>query len=462
MEQIERKDRYASAGGAGLSTDTVIDHWGNPITTKSDRAVDALNRFTLAFAAHRAEAQSLLDEISCADPDLTLLFVVRGFSISFLMRNDHWQHARSMCTRAKHISSQRGATPREKGLIAALEAWLRRDVDAAIDMLESLVSCNPRDLLTFKLTHACNFILGRPQRMRASAERALKSWHPLIPGYGHALGCLAFALEETGDYETAEVVGRQAVEAEPGSAWAIHAVAHVFEMTDRQKVGTEWLESHRIAWSQCGNFAGHCTWHLALFHLELGEIEEALALYPSIRSHIHQDFRDFSNAASLLWRLEQEGYTLDAEWNELARLAKANAFDHGCAFADVHYALILLQAGRPEEALKALRSMRAYAEPRTHHFASVISKVACPIVEGLIDLDQGRIETGLEYLESIQGKTQPMGGSHAQRDLFEQLWIAGAVRWNQAQIAESALQSRLQRRPQNRWAIQKLQTLKDG
>ena len=58
-----------------------------------------------------------------------------------------------------------------------------------------------------------------------------------MPDYGKVLGMSAFALEECGAYEEAERRGRRAVEIDPTDIWATHAVAHVMEMTGRQRDG---------------------------------------------------------------------------------------------------------------------------------------------------------------------------------------------------------------------------------
>ena len=81
----------------------------------------------------------------------------------------------------------------------------------------------------------------------------------------------AFGLEETGDYARAEEVGRRAVELNARDAWASHAVAHVMEMQARLDEGISWLETTSRSWARDNGFAYHNHWHLALYHLDLGD-----------------------------------------------------------------------------------------------------------------------------------------------------------------------------------------------
>ncbi|MCZ7679591.1 MAG: hypothetical protein M5U28_12850 [Sandaracinaceae bacterium] len=99
------------------------------------------------------------------------------------------------------------------------------------------MQASPHDLLALKLEHAVRFMRGDAAGMRRSAEAALARLPASAEGYGHALGVLAFAREETGDYEGAERAGLEALEREPHDAWGAHAIAHVHEMRDRPRGG---------------------------------------------------------------------------------------------------------------------------------------------------------------------------------------------------------------------------------
>ena len=173
--------------------------------------------------------------------------------------------------------------------------------------MEDILTAYPTDTLSAKVSHAIRFILGDRFGMRASLERVLPA-HAGHPLQGYLMGCHAFALEETGDYAKAEATGLQGLEHVGDDAWGLHAVAHVYDMTARPDDGIALIERNCAAWDHCNNFRYHVWWHKALLHLDRGEFDTALALYDTeIRADKTDDYRDISNATSLLMRLGLEG-----------------------------------------------------------------------------------------------------------------------------------------------------------
>ena len=57
------------------------------------------------------------------------------------------------------------------------------------------------------------------------------------------------------------------------------ALAHMMEMQGRERDDIAWMRADPAACSTDSFFRAHNGWHLALYHLELGEIDEVLALY---------------------------------------------------------------------------------------------------------------------------------------------------------------------------------------
>jgi hypothetical protein len=187
--------------------------------------------------------------------------------------------------------------------------------------------------------------------LRDRIARALPAWNEGMPGYHAVLGMHAFGLEETGDYTRAERQGRKGVELEPRDGWAQHAVAHVMEMQGRQKDGIAWMRANPEAWSRDSFFCVHNWWHLALYHLDLGEIDEVLALFDGpIYGKRSTMVLDMVDASALLWRLFLRGIDLGDRWNAVADnwepIAKAGNY----AFNDAHAIMAFVGAGRHEAA----------------------------------------------------------------------------------------------------------------
>ncbi len=243
----------------------------------------------------------------------------------------------------------------------------------------------------------------------------LRSWTSDMPGYGYVLGCQAFALEESNDYAGAEVLGRAALDRAPDDAWAVHAVAHAHEMTGRADAGAAWLEAVRPAWTGCAGFGFHVAWHLALFHLERGDHARVLALYDTkVRPVPTEEVRDVANAVSLLWRLRQEGVAVGRRWDELAAIARREG-ETELLFGTLHNLLALLAAGDLPTA-EALVDAVADEAAGDRDQSAVARRAGMPLARALLTL--ARQQQPPPGLDRLARQLQPLGGSHAQRDVW--------------------------------------------
>jgi hypothetical protein len=171
-----------------------------------------------------------------------------------------------------------------------------------------------------------------------------------------------FGLEEAGDYARAEDESREAAELEPLSFWPHHTVAHVMEMTGRPEDGLGWMAAREALWSTPGHVNQvHIWWHKALFHVELGQYEAALALCDGpMRATQRRLGVSLTNASALLWRLDLLGCDIGDRWQDLASLWDGHADGKCLVFTDIHAAMAELRSG--QEALVECHSGRRGAE----------------------------------------------------------------------------------------------------
>jgi hypothetical protein len=209
--------------------------------------------------------------------------------------------------------------------------------DAAL-ALEQHSILYPRDLLALQCGHLMDFFCANARNLRDRIARALPEWTRDMPGYSILLGMHAFGLEESGDYARAEERGREAVSLEPLDCWAHHAVAHVMEMTGRPEDGIGWMIAREPFWSGEDNgFKVHNWWHRALFHLQLRQSDEALALYDGpVREERSQLALNLVDASALLWRLHLSGVDVASRWKELADGWVPHADGKTYPFNDLH------------------------------------------------------------------------------------------------------------------------------
>lgn len=416
------------------------------MTTTLDPALLPLWDQTIGgVLSHAASTGPDLNATIAAAPDFALAQAIRGISCLLLGRAEMVHVAREALAAARAAALRQRPTDREWAYVLALDEWLKGRPSAAACRMQAVLETHPRDALAMKMVQAIHFVMGRPRDMRASVESILPQWDD-HPAKGYLLGCHAFSLEETGDYAAAERTGKQGISLAPQDAWGLHAVAHVYDMTARAAEGLAWLEGREASWAHCNNFRFHVWWHRALMYLDLGQYDAALHLYDTeVRADRTDDYRDIANAASLLSRLELEGVSVGARWDELADLSENRATDGCLAFADLHYLLSLIGGNRDAAAARLISGMSA-ARPSDSESKKVISHPGLKVAKGLQAFAAGEYSIAWLHLQHAQADLCQIGGSHAQRDVFARITIEAALRGGYADAAESMLRLRTKQR----------------
>lgn len=412
-------------------------------TSLQDAAsLDAWNATIRGFLGHSAVTPTHLGAVLAANPDFAMAQALRGLFCMLLGRREMVATATEALALAKKGNA---AHPREQAMIAALQCWLNGHPSQAIALLEGILLANPADTMAMKLSQAIRFVLGDAKGMRRSVERVLRAHGTDHPLRGFAHGCHAFTLEETGDYAGAEAAGLLGLEAAPDDAWGLHAVTHVYDMTAQSQRGVDLIVARDGSWLHCNNFRYHVWWHKALLHLDMGQIDAVFDIYDTkMRVDKTDDYRDIANASSLLMRLQLEGICVGTRWEELADLSEAR-IDDGClAFADLHYMLSLMGGERDLAIQKLLARLGQTAKSAPEaEFDQILAHPGLVCANGLASFAEGNFEASFVALSAARPVMQSVGGSHAQRDVFERLTIDAGIRAGQADKAEALLLQRI-------------------
>ena len=421
------------------------DAQGLSLTTDSDAAVTAFDDCVEAVAKYRLDATPLVKATLAADPGFALAHCLKGYLP--MLASSRATLPLAAAALADGSAAATGATARERRHLGALAAWQRGALDDAVTAWEAILAEHPTDLLALRLSHFIYFWLGRAADMRASTERAAAAWSPETPGFGTVLAMRAFGAEECGDYKTAEAAGRRAVELDPGDLWATHAVAHALEMQGRADAGVAWLDGLAVNWGGRNHMIHHLWWHRALFNLERGETDTVLALYDDKIRNLNSPlvlaipdlYIDIQNAAALLWRLEHLGVAVGARWDELADKAETRIGDHGLVFTVPHYMMAFAAAGRDAAAARLLEAMRDFAASGAGAQAELVGAVALPVSAAVLAHRKAEHARVLALMLPVHARIVELGGSHAQRDVFNQLLIDAAVKSGRRDLARALL-----------------------
>eukprot|EP00439_Symbiodinium_sp_Y106_P088414 s1_g950.t1 len=408
---------------------THTDAFGSEVTLDKPITLEHWNKTSQAFLAHSAATPHHLAALLEETSTFALAHAFQGISYLTLGRRELIQNAETALANAKSAANAVGCTKRESQYIRALEVWLAGQPSQAAVIMDEILAATPGDAMALKLGHAIRFILGDSRGMRRSIETVLGAYGSDHPATGYVLGCHAFAAEETGDYELAEAQGRKGLEMASDDAWGLHAVAHVFDMTGQPMAGAGWLGGQAEKWAHCNNFGFHVWWHLALFLLAIGATDEVLDLYDQkFRAEKTDDYRDISNAASMLVRLEIEGVPVGDRWEELASLCEQRTQDGCVVFADLHYIMPLARLGRTAAAEGLIETLSNTAARTACDMGKVAGTSGVTAAKGILSYYQGNYRDAYQQLAAARSTIQNVGGSHAQRDVFERLTVDAASR----------------------------------
>ena len=387
------------------------DALGNALTLEHAASAGAVDDFVMGFIASEARAVNVLQ---AAGTDTSP--IVQAYCAAlhmFAEARDARANARPYIERAQ--ASPLSATPREQRFVAAVAAWIGGDMDRAIALHEEQAREHPRDLASLKLGQYHLFNRGdSPGMLRiALAARAAAADVP----YFH--GMLAFAHEQCHALAEAEAAARHAIALERKEPWAHHALAHVMLTQGRHEEGHAFMQDVSATWTGLNSFmVTHNWWHQALFALALGRHPEALALYDTrVWGEVKAYSQDQVNAVSLLARLELAGADVGDRWQDVAAYLSTRTQDHVLPFLDVQYLYGLARARRPEADV-LMRNIEAHAAASPD---ATWREVALPAARAMLAHARGQWRAAAREMALALPKMESIGGSHAQRDLFNQI-----------------------------------------
>jgi tetratricopeptide (TPR) repeat protein len=424
----------------------IEDAQGHQLSGATTVAVGAYDRAVRAFNLVCGDAVGEFDAARQVAPELAMAHL--GKAWVFALANDPGLQAQAAAL--VEIAEKLTVNEREEAHLVALSHLCRGARGAAAAVLDRHLMRYPFDLVAHQGAALTDGFLGRFHWVRDRSARALPRWSKDQPGYGTLLALHAFGLEEAGDYARAEDESRAAAELEPLSFWPHHTVSHVMEMTGRPEDGLGWMAAREALWSTPGHLNQvHIWWHKALFHLELGQYDAALALYDGpLRATQRAVALSLTNASALLWRLDTLGYDIGDRWRELAELWEGHADGKCLVFADIHAVMAELCSGREARVERRLAAMRATAASDAEA-AGLYRRVGIPIVEGFSAFHRGAYDEAVELLLPVRFDLWQIGGSHAQRDVVNWTLTEAAIRAGQRDVTLSLAHERLGTRPRS-------------
>jgi hypothetical protein len=412
------------------------DYLGNAVTGESAATLRAIDNFVEGFLAYESRAEQILGAAD-ADPGCCMANVYAGMLWMLLEAPEAPKRA------AKYLCAAELAAPlasrREQLNTSILRAWSDDDLALTLSLCDQLSDEFPRDLAVVKLHQYFEFNRGNASAMLKAALKAAGAAAE-VP-YVH--GMIAFAYEQCHLLDDAEFEARTALAMRRKEPWAQHAIAHVLLTRGRIAEGALFLEEMADSWTGLNSFMlTHIWWHLALFYISQGRDAAALKIYDENCWGIAKSYsQDQVGAISLLARFEIAGIDVGSRWQDLADHLEARSEDTIQPFLTLQYLYGLARAGRPQ-ACTLLSCVRRFAVGAPEFNRAVWQEVALPVCEALYAYARGENDAAWHRLASTAPRWPELGGSHAQRDLLEQIMLDAALKSERLTAAQQMLELR--------------------
>jgi hypothetical protein len=392
----------------------LTDRYGLPLSTASSAARDAYVRGCEAKLTMFPGAIEAFDDAIAADPGFALAHAARAHAL--LERGDA-AGARGSMVAANSLAA--GLPAREASHVAYLALLVAGDTGGALTALPAHLNAWPRDALVLGTTAFTNGLIGSSGR--AGQKRSLlELLDRLAPHYGDDWWFTAhhgMALSENGQHEAARPKIERSLAQNPANPWAAHATAHLAYEQGEAGAASAFLAAWLRSYPRNGALFSHLSWHLALAHLEGGDMAAAARLFreafaPEVHSGPPRG--KLNDAVSFLWRWELAGQPRDIDaWRAMQAFANGAFSQAGAAFSDMHVALVQAVAG--DDAALAVREQQIEGLKREGRYPS--GSCVPAVSRGFAAFERGDFDAAIEALELVAEELERIGGSHAQLDL---------------------------------------------
>ena len=425
----------------------IKDRYGFPLTTSSQTAAEHFVEGVDLFLAQNFGPEDSFKHAVEADEGFAVAHAGVALMSMFRVAPDE---ARASAERARSLAVS--ASRRERRQVEAIELFINGEGRKALALIREHLGEFPRDILMLRLG-ARLLLLGCSGAGVANfPQELLGICRTVAPDYGDDwafLGQHSFAHHENGLLDEALQLAERSLAIQPTNANASHSVAHVFFERGDHSGGGDFLGNWLIGYDNRAPFHVHLSWHQALFQLAMGRYDQAVSGYendirPSVvaRSQI-----SLADSASLMWRLQiYGGSPPPLPWDEVREQATPAAEKTGPAFRDAHAALAFAASDDEADLGRMIDGLRSVADGGN----ALAREVTLPLVQGISAFAQEDYDEAVRLIEPVFPQLTRIGGSHAQREVFEDTLLDAYLRAGQFDKAEDLLRTRLNRRTSTR------------
>ncbi len=324
----------------------LTDRYGLSVGTQSAAARDAYAEGVDLMVAACPGGAAALDRALAQDPSFVLAHLGKARSMHLA---GNLPAMRESFEQAQALSGS--MSERERSQTEIFRRLFAGQAADALVAVRSHMTAWPRDALVLSLAANQSGLIGISGL--AGREDDLADFlGRLAPEYGNDWffdGHYAMALSEVGRRDEARPRVERSLAQRSLNGYGAHAFAHLCYETGDLNAGIAFLREWLKGYDRAGAMFGHINWHLALFELQAGRVDEGWRLYNDAfsaddhRGAAHQKVVD---SVAFLWRSELAGHPRDgSRWKKIHEYAVAKFTKPGMFLADWHVALAHVAAG---------------------------------------------------------------------------------------------------------------------
>jgi tetratricopeptide (TPR) repeat protein len=252
------------------------DRYGNALGTQSVAARDAYQAGVDSLMAATPGMDTAFQKSVEADETFALGHIALARAKQLLGRA---HEAKEPLARAKELAG--GASPREQSQIIIFEKILTGQGAAALEAIRAHMKEWPRDAMALAPATSVFGLIGFSGKTGREVDQ-LALLEPFEKHYGDDWWYrtqLAFAQIELHKLDEGRRNIDAALESFPRSAHAAHIRGHLFYELGEREAGLAFLREWMKDYSRDGLMHVHNSWHLALWSMETGRMEDAWRIY---------------------------------------------------------------------------------------------------------------------------------------------------------------------------------------
>jgi hypothetical protein len=424
----------------------IKDRYGLAVSTTSLPAAEKYFKAMDSALAGNAFSEKWFEEAALIDPTFALAQIVHAEN---LLLQGKKEEAIVFKNKALGLSIQ--STEREQQHIAIVAMLMNGKSNAALAAIVNHVKKYPTDaLLVAKAVGG--FGLFAFSGEVGSNQQRLQFMNTLAPAYGNDwwfLSMHAFAYVELFHFKEAKEKVEQSLQLYYRNGHAAHSYSHVcYEMgqnTECIRFASQWLQGYERE----AHLYGHIHWHWALSELANENFEKVNELY---QQHLCPTIAMggavglIADAAALQWRSQLKGFNL-LEYEQNKSLQKYSIDNNNMAdilFGEAHLALVFTQPNLALERENLVSAIKNRHQKDAHpKYAMMLN-----LIEGVTAFANENYQLAATLLAAANPQLARLGGSHAQRDLFEDTLIQSYLMLGNTIQATTLIDARIHRKQQ--------------